>query len=60
MHAAHGDPVPHAAVFAAADADADAMVITDPDGAGTDDADDDAILLAWERKSAKGKKSRSF
>jgi hypothetical protein len=36
------------------------MVITDPDGAGTDDADDDAILLAWERKSAKGKKSRSF
>jgi hypothetical protein len=37
LHAAHGEPVPHTAAAAAAEED-DATVITEPDGAGTDDA----------------------
>jgi hypothetical protein len=45
LHAAHGDPVPHTAT-AAADEDADATVSTEPDGAGMDDADDEAISLS--------------
>jgi hypothetical protein len=37
--------VPHTAA-AAADEDADATVSTEPDGAGMDDADDEAIRLS--------------
>lgn len=46
MHAAHGDPVPHTPPAPLPPADEAAKVITDPPGAGNDDADDEAILHA--------------